>query len=318
MVTEACKSKETPKKFQWEDVTSTTPEVPSVELPLFTPVPPIDVDRRHFLAVVTNLRTGEWGGGARVLPYVVVTADFIKWEEPSDVEVRYIDDHDLPMLLTIELLTFYESSKDNMFVIVTGKRPEGNLPVILHTIPIASRTMTLTTVKCFVYTIDRKMQTTKYTVRLIKNTWYCSKRRTCARPDWDYCFHPEGSLLVCNGRLAGIRIDTSPCVSWDSYYVFANVRFADYWAAEKMKRYYGEYDIVGEPYFLYSIDTPSEVTIQQMHGLGDSRDTPGGVLDEGKIAGEHLEEVLKRLKNGKAPGDDKLTTGQVLPSLGTS
>ncbi|GJQ75203.1 hypothetical protein Trydic_g9805 [Trypoxylus dichotomus] len=51
-----------------------------------------------------------------------------------------------------------------------------------------------------------------------------------------------------------------------------------------------------------------EVTIQQMHGLGGNRDTAGGVLEEGKITEEHLEEVLKRLKNGKAPGNDKLTT----------
>ncbi|GJQ65084.1 hypothetical protein Trydic_g7232 [Trypoxylus dichotomus] len=57
------------------------------------------------------------------------------------------------------------------------------------------------------------------------------------------------------------------------------------------------------------LKTPSKVTIQQLYGLGDSRDTAGGVFEEGNITEEHLEEVLKRLKNGKVPGDDKLTTG---------
>ncbi|GJQ79399.1 hypothetical protein Trydic_g16258 [Trypoxylus dichotomus] len=68
-------------------------------------------------------------------------------------------------------------------------------------------------------------------------------------------------------------------------------------------------------YFEELLDTPSEVTIQQMHGLGNSRDTAGGVLEERKITEEHLEEVLKRLKNGKAPGDDKLTT-EMLKNMG--
>ncbi|GJQ75527.1 hypothetical protein Trydic_g17613 [Trypoxylus dichotomus] len=61
-------------------------------------------------------------------------------------------------------------------------------------------------------------------------------------------------------------------------------------------------------YFEELLNTPSEVIIQQMHGLGDSRNTAGRVLEEGKIREEHLEEVLKILKNGKALGDDKLTT----------
>ncbi|GJQ71446.1 hypothetical protein Trydic_g11171 [Trypoxylus dichotomus] len=61
-------------------------------------------------------------------------------------------------------------------------------------------------------------------------------------------------------------------------------------------------------YFEELLNTPSQVSIQQMHGPGDSQDTAGGVLEEGKITKEHLEEVLKRLKNGKASGDDKLTT----------
>ncbi|GJQ70072.1 hypothetical protein Trydic_g22549 [Trypoxylus dichotomus] len=60
-------------------------------------------------------------------------------------------------------------------------------------------------------------------------------------------------------------------------------------------------------YFEELLNIPSEVTIQQMHGLGDSRDTAGGVLEEGKITEEHLEGVLEKLKNGNASGDDKLT-----------
>ncbi|GJQ73331.1 hypothetical protein Trydic_g13700 [Trypoxylus dichotomus] len=68
-------------------------------------------------------------------------------------------------------------------------------------------------------------------------------------------------------------------------------------------------------YFQELLNTPSEVTIQQMHGPGDSQESAGGVFEEGKITEEHLEEVLKRLKNGKAPGDDKLTT-QMFKNMG--
>ncbi|GJQ71881.1 hypothetical protein Trydic_g2994 [Trypoxylus dichotomus] len=64
-------------------------------------------------------------------------------------------------------------------------------------------------------------------------------------------------------------------------------------------------------YFEELLNTPSKVTIQQMHGLGNSRDTAGGVLEKGKITEEYLEEVLQRIKNGKAPGDGKINNRDV-------
>ncbi|GJQ74046.1 hypothetical protein Trydic_g18969 [Trypoxylus dichotomus] len=68
-------------------------------------------------------------------------------------------------------------------------------------------------------------------------------------------------------------------------------------------------------YFQELLNTPNEVTMQEMHGPGHSWDSAGGVFENERITEDHLEEVLKRLKSRKAPGDDQLIT-EVFKNIG--
>ncbi|GJQ75673.1 hypothetical protein Trydic_g17747 [Trypoxylus dichotomus] len=61
-------------------------------------------------------------------------------------------------------------------------------------------------------------------------------------------------------------------------------------------------------YFQDLLNSASEITIQELHSPSDSRDNTSRVYEEEKITEEQLEEVIKRLKNRKAPEDDKLTS----------
>ncbi|GJQ69302.1 hypothetical protein Trydic_g6436 [Trypoxylus dichotomus] len=66
--------------------------------------------------------------------------------------------------------------------------------------------------------------------------------------------------------------------------------------------------IRGKEYFQDLLTSASEITTQGIHDPSDSRDHANRIYEEEKITEEQLEEVIKRLKNGKAPGDDELTT----------
>ncbi|GJQ75998.1 hypothetical protein Trydic_g18052 [Trypoxylus dichotomus] len=59
-------------------------------------------------------------------------------------------------------------------------------------------------------------------------------------------------------------------------------------------------------YFQDLLNSLSEITTQEIHNPSDSRDNASRVYEEEKIGEEQMEEVIKRLKNGKAPEDDKL------------
>ncbi|GJQ65032.1 hypothetical protein Trydic_g7187 [Trypoxylus dichotomus] len=64
-----------------------------------------------------------------------------------------------------------------------------------------------------------------------------------------------------------------------------------------------------EEYIQDLLNSANEITIQDIDSPSDNRNNASRIFEKEKITEEQLEEVIKGLKNGKAPGDDKLTTG---------
>ncbi|GJQ87392.1 hypothetical protein Trydic_g14538 [Trypoxylus dichotomus] len=267
MRVDACKSKDPGKDLQFYEDEPTESWIPPLgtttkrtitewtttkRWPITEPpgLAPINTNRRNFLAYVTREDTKQWGTGVRVLPYVVVTSNFINDTDlTAFVRMKYINDEgSLVMLKPLTISITGPDDKRHGFVAIIGVRHEPLPQTRLNTIPIASRTMTLADTSCYVFATTEKLEKLQYSVDLITNEENCSRRTICVRPNFvKACFNPIGSVLVCNGRLAGVRKDTEECLYQYGYYRFFNVRYSDYWITWRTEgRYYSDYDIVGE------------------------------------------------------------------------
>ncbi|GJQ68902.1 hypothetical protein Trydic_g6093 [Trypoxylus dichotomus] len=226
--------------------TTTTPTTtPTSTIGMPTGPPPIDFLNRSFLvfSVHGGLQMVR-GTGVRILPFVVVTTEYIMYRLADFINYYITDDGSR---------SSYKCDTGDVHkgIVVTVKKG-GASKVKLNTIPIATRTITLADAKCFVVATDKELTKITYAVYLITNP-SCGENNICARPyEGKVCFYAEGSALVCNGRLAGVRQDKKECVTTKDYYTFFNVRTRDAWILEKAKKsYYYDYDIIenGENYF---------------------------------------------------------------------
>ncbi|GJQ87386.1 hypothetical protein Trydic_g14532 [Trypoxylus dichotomus] len=230
-----CKSKRTLDDFEdnvdWHDSTTepTTTE--------FVPPP---VRSRYFVGLALD-DTGVHNATAiRVLPNVLLTAKVINDSNKQRFRIHYMDDDG--MVLKEPIHALYTSSKADYVVVRCKARPDIKKPPgTLHqisTIPIATRTDPFKSRECELYAVRNiDMYIVRMKVILNSRDEYSTdpnRLRATANIKTQECFQPAGSALVCDERLAGIRLDTQWCIKENISMTFSNMRYEDFWPLSRI------------------------------------------------------------------------------------
>lgn len=199
--------------------------------------------KRNFLVFIYDKQRKKAATAVRVLPTVMLSSEFINKTNRANMIATICDDEGVIGKKNIESV---EATPQLGNIVVVRFKSTIEPVTDIQTVAINTRTDPIANSKCTVFgLLDEKLKFAKVKVLLVTNDTKCSNTKICAQPSDTVCIPPEGSALICNLRLTGIRVDKKQCVNETDVLIFSSLRFYDHWIATYVKpRGYFDHDFI--------------------------------------------------------------------------
>lgn len=199
---------------------------------------------KNFIVLIYNNSTQKYGSGVRIMPNIVLTSDFVEDGNANDfVVVRLSEDiGDIPERRKVTSVEVVDGTSGRINLLKTETGGPLSPSVKFNTIPINTRTDRKKPDWCSIYVMTEQFKIDAFKVSVL-NGDKCGRNMVCAERSEKGCFEPEGSMLVCDYRLFGIRSDNVKCDP--AVYKFWSISSYDSLIVHQiMPRGYFDYDMI--------------------------------------------------------------------------